>query len=62
MVPPKIICPICGKKMMPGKRVQLTFGWEDGEVVNKILKSTIICRKCATKVSTIARLERPENV
>ena len=62
MARPKVICPICGKKMSPGKRVQLTFGWEDGEVVNKILKSTIICKECAIKVTTIARLERPENV
>ena len=57
MTPTKIKCPICGKKMSLGSRVQITLGWEYS--AGKRIKSAIICRECADKIANVTGMEVP---
>ena len=64
MTSPILKCPVCGKKMQKGKRVKLTFGWEND--VNNVqiqrIKAGIICRECGTKLTQIVKVGKPHGL
>lgn len=64
MTPPKLKCPVCGEPMQKGKRVKLNIGWENdiNDISIQRIKSTIICRECATKISRIVKVRKPRGL